>query len=93
MQTTAQSGYLPLTASGPHIFQVAVPLGQTVEGVIALTASTDETAQGVSLILASVAAVLVDVTDGNLNRGVIVGLDDAVCGAAFAGHVAVRVLH
>lgn len=80
---------LPLAASGPDVLEVAVALGKAVEGVVALAAGTDETAEGVGLVLAGVAAVLVNLADGDLDRGVVVGLDDAVGGAALAGHVAV----
>lgn len=80
---------LPLAGSGPDVLEVAIALGKAVEGVIALAAGTDEAAQSVGLVLAGVAAVLVNLADGELDRGVVVGLDDAVGGAALAGHVAV----
>jgi hypothetical protein len=79
---------LPLAAGGPHVADVAVTLGETVQGVIALAAGTDEAAQSVGLVLAGVAAVLVNLADGDLDGGVVVGLDDAVGGAALAGDVA-----
>jgi len=80
---------LPLAGSSPDVLEVAVTLSKTVEGVIALAAGTDEAAQSVGLVLAGVATVLIDLADGNLDGGVVVGLDDAVGGAALAGHVAV----
>lgn len=67
-------------------------MGKAVEGVIALAAGTDETAQSVDLVLTGVAAVLVNLANGELDRGVVVGLDDAVGGAALAGHVTVEVV-
>ena len=85
--TTASN--LSLAAGGPDVLQVAVTLSEAVEGVIALTAGTDEATQSVGLVLAGVAAVLVNLADGQLDRGVVVGLDDAVGGAALAGHVAI----
>jgi hypothetical protein len=89
MQTTPspQWLHLALAGGGPHALEVTVTLGQAVEGVVALTAGADETAHGVGLVLASVAAVLVNLADGDLDGGVVVGLDDPVGGAALAGHV------
>lgn len=89
MRTTHSAANLALAGGGPHVLEVTVTLGQAVEGVVALTAGTDETAHGVGLVLAGVAAVLVNLADGDLDGGVVVGLDDAVGGAALAGHVAV----
>ena len=83
------AAHLVLAGSRPHVLQVAVTLSQTVEGVIALTTGTNEAAQSVGLVLAGVAAVLVNLANGELDGGVVVGLDDAVGGAALAGHVAV----
>lgn len=77
-----------LAGSGPHVLEVTVTLGQAVERVIALAAGADEAAQSVGVVLAGVAAVLVNLADGELNRGVVVGLDDAVGGAALARDVA-----
>lgn len=79
---------LPLTAGSPHVPDVSIALGKAVEGVVALAAGTDEAAQSVGLVLAGVAAVLVNLADGDLDGGVVVGLDDAVGGAALAGDVA-----
>jgi len=79
---------LPLTASRPHVLEVTVALRQPVQRVIALAARAHKTAQGVGLVLAGVAAVLVDLGDGDLDGAVVVGLDDAVGGRALAGDVA-----
>lgn len=81
---------LALAGGGPDVLEVSIALGQAVEGVIALAAGTDEAAKSVGLVLAGVAAVLVNLADGELDGGVVVGLDDAVGGAALAGHVAVE---
>lgn len=81
---------LPLAGSSPDVLEVTVTLGQTVEGVVTLTAGTDEAAESEGLVLAGVATVLVNLADGELDGGVVVGLDDAVGGAALAGHVAVE---
>lgn len=61
---------------------------EAVEGVVALTHGADETAEGVDLVVAlDGAAVLVDLGDGDLDGTVVLGLDDAVGGAALAGDV------
>lgn len=78
-----------MARSRPDILQVTITLCKTVEGVVALAAGTDEAAHGVGLVLAGVAAVLVDLANGDLNRGVVVGLDDTVGCAALARDVAV----
>lgn len=78
-----------MALSRPDVLQVTITLGKAVEGVIALTAGTDEAAHRVGLVLAGVATVLVDLADGDLNRGVVVGLDDTVGCAALARDVAV----
>lgn len=81
---------LPLAGGGPDVLEETVTLSEAVEGVVALTAGTDEAAESEGLVLAGVAAVLVNLADGDLDGGVVVGLDDAVGGAALAGHVAVE---
>lgn len=81
---------LALAGGGPDVLEVTVTLGQAVEGVVALAAGTDEAAKSVGLVLAGVATVLVNLANGELDRGVVVGLNDAVGGAALAGHVAVE---
>jgi hypothetical protein len=80
---------LPLAAGGPDVADVAITLAEAVQGVIALATGTDEAAESIALVLAGVATVLVDLADGDLDGGVVVGLDDAVGGAALAGDVAV----
>jgi hypothetical protein len=45
------------------------------------------------LALACKSAVLINLADGDLDRGVILGLDDTVGRAAFAGNVAVKRLN
>lgn len=82
---------LTLAGGSPDVLEVTVTLGQTVEGVVTLAAGTDEAAESEGLVLAGVATVLVNLADGELDGGVVVGLDDAVGGAALAGHVAVEV--
>ena len=79
-----------LSAAAPHTLEVAVPLGEPVHAVVALAHRAHETAQGVGLVLAGVAAVLVNVADGDLGGGVVGGLDDAVRRGALAGDVTFR---
>ena len=88
-QHPLQSSDLTLAGSSPDVLEVSVTLSEAVQGVITLTTGTDETAQSVGVVLAGVATVLVNLADGDLDGGVVVGLDDAVGGAALAGHVAV----
>jgi hypothetical protein len=78
-----------LAAPAPHVLQQPVPLAQPVQRIVALAHRAHEAAQCVDLVLARVAAVLVHFADGDLHRGVVLGFDDAVGGAAFAGDVAV----
>lgn len=62
---------------------------QAVDGVVALAHGADETAEGVHVVLAGDGtAVLVNLGDRNLDGTVVLGLDDAVGGAALAGDVA-----
>lgn len=77
-----------LPAGAPDVLEEAVTLGQAVDGVVALAHGANETAEGVGLVLAGVAAVLVDLADGDLSGSVVLGLDDAVGGRALAGDVA-----
>jgi hypothetical protein len=83
-----QSHLLTLFRRRPHVLQQSISLCQSVERVIALAHGTDEAAEGVGDVVAGVAAGLVDLTDRDLYRGVVLGLDDAVGSAAFARDVA-----
>jgi hypothetical protein len=79
-----------LSARAPYALQETVSLCEAVDAVVALAHGTHEAAEGVRLVLASVPAVLADLADGDLDRGVVLGLDDAVRRAALAGDVAER---
>ena len=81
---------LPHPAPTPHILQQPIPLCQPIQRIIPLTHSPHEAAQGIDLVLARVAAVLIDFADGDLNGGVVFSFDDAVGCAAFTGDVAGR---
>lgn len=71
--------------------EIAIALEDPVDGVVGLTLGPDEAAEGVHLGLAGVAAVLVDLGDGELDRGVILGLDQAVGRRALARDVTVMI--
>jgi hypothetical protein len=75
-----------VSARVPDVLE-AVALGEAVHAVVALAHGADEAAEGVDLVLASVTAVLVNLGDGDLDRAVVLGLDDAVGRAALAGDV------
>lgn len=79
--------HLSLAASGPDILQQTIALSKSVQRVVALAPGTDETAESVHLVLTGVTAVLVNLSDGDLHRGVILGLNDAVGCAALSWDV------
>jgi len=78
-----------LSGSGPDILEQTITLSEAVQRVITLTHRTDETAEGVVDALTDVASVLINLSDRDLDRRVVLGLDDAVGGAALARHVAI----
>ena len=79
--------HLPRTT--PDVLEETVALRKAVHAVVGLAHGAHEAAEGVGLVLAGVAAVLVDLGDGELHRGVVLGLDDAVGCAALAWDVPV----
>ena len=78
---------LPLPRRAPDALEEAVSLGKPVHGVVRLAHGAHEAAEGIGLVLAGVAAVLVNLADAELDRGVVLGLDNAAGGAALAGDV------
>ena len=63
---------------------------QAVHGVVALAHCADEAGQGVNVVLSGDGtAVLINLGDRDLDGAVVLGLDDAVGGAALARDVAV----
>jgi hypothetical protein len=76
-----------LSLRAPDTLEEAVLLGEPVDGVVALAHGADEAAEGVDLVVAGVATVLIDLADADLNGAVVLGLDDAAGGAALAGDV------
>jgi hypothetical protein len=81
---------LSLAASTPDILQQAIPLRQSVQGIIALTHSSYKSAQGIDLALACESTVLINLANGDLDGCVILCLDNAVGGTALAGDVTVK---
>jgi hypothetical protein len=79
-----------LSGSGPDVLEVTVTLSEAVDAVVRLAHGADEAAESVGLGLAGESAVLVDLCDGDLDGTVVLGLDDAVGGAALAGDVTAR---
>jgi hypothetical protein len=79
-----------LSGSGPDVLEVAITLSEAVDAVVRLAHGADEAAESVGLGLAGESAVLVDLCDGDLDGTVVLGLDDAVGGAALAGDVTAR---
>lgn len=79
-----------LTLRRPDVLDKTVALRQAVQSVVGLAHSANEAAEGVDVVLAGDgAAGLVNLGDGDLNGGVVLGLDDAVGGRALAGDVAI----
>ena len=77
-----------LSAGAPDSLEEAVLLCQPVERVVALAHGAHKAGEGISLVLAGVAAVLVDLANADLNGGMVLGLDDTASGTALAGDVA-----
>jgi hypothetical protein len=73
----------------PNGLQEPIPLRQSVQAVVALSAAAHEATERVHLVLTGVAARLVDFADADLDGGVVFGFNDAVCGGALAGDVTV----
>lgn len=80
-----------LSDGAPDVLDEAVALGQTVERIVALAHGPDKSAEGVDVVLAlDGTAVLVNLRNRDLDRGVVLGLDDAVRGAALAWDVTAK---
>lgn len=82
--------HLHLSLRRPDVLDKTVALGKAVQGIVGLAHGADEAAQSVDVVLAGDgAAGLVNLGDGDLDGGVVLGLDDAVGGRALAGDVAI----
>ena len=77
-----------LSLGAPHTLKQAIPLCKPVQRIIALATRTDKPTESINLIFASVTTVLVNLANGDLHGGVVVGFNNAIGGAAFAGDVA-----
>ena len=86
---TQTSVFLSRRLPTPNGLQEPIPLRQSVQAVVALSTAAHEATERVDLVLAGVAARLVDFADADLDGGVVFGFDDAGCGGALAGDVAV----
>jgi len=76
-----------LAASAPHVLQQTISLCQSVQGIIALAHRSYKSAKCVNLALAGESTVLVNLSYGDLDGGMVLGLDDAVGGAALSWDV------
>lgn len=83
---------IPLPGAAPDTLEEAILLCEPVEAIVALAHGADEAAQGVNLVVASVAAVLVNLANADLDRSVVLGLDDASGGRLRGVSIAVRAL-
>jgi hypothetical protein len=86
---TQTSVFLSRRLPTPNGLQEPIPLRQSVQAVVTLSTAAHEATESVDLVLASVAARLVDFADADLDGGMVFGFDDAICGGALAGDVAV----
>jgi len=76
-----------LSLGAPHTLKQAIPLCKPVQRIIALATRTNKPTESINLVFASVTAVLVNLANRDLHGGVVVGFNDAVSSAAFAGDV------
>jgi hypothetical protein len=79
-----------LSGSAPDALEEAILLCEPVEAVVALAHGADEAAEGVDLVVAGVAAVLVNLADADLDGSVVLGLDDASGGRLEGISIATR---
>jgi hypothetical protein len=79
-----------LSGSAPDALEETILLCEPVEAVVALAHGADEAAEGVDLVVARVAAVLVNLADADLDGSVVLGLDDASGGRLGGISIALR---
>jgi hypothetical protein len=80
----------PLPRSAPDALEEAVLLCEPVDAVVALAHGAYEAAERVCLVLARVAAVLIDLADADLDGRVVLGFDDASGGRLAGISIAIR---
>lgn len=85
-----KSANLSLGLTAPDVLQQTITLGQSVQRIITLSHSSDETAESINLVLAGSASILINLCDGDLNGSVVLGLDDTVGCAAFTWNVKIN---
>lgn len=78
----------PLTGVRPDVLQQTVVLSQTVQGVVTLTSGSDVAGQSVSDVFTwDGTALFVNLSNVDLNRGVVLGLDNSVGGRTLSWNV------
>jgi hypothetical protein len=84
--------HIPKHLSGrtPDALEEAILLCEPVEAVVGLAHGADEATEGVDLVVTGVAAVLVNLADGDLDGSVVLGLDDASGGRLECVSIAIR---
>src|ERR1700761_1040359 len=75
-----------LSTRTPDALQKSVSLGQSVQCIVALAHATHKSTKRKRVVLAGVPAILIDLCNGDLHRGVVLGFDDAVGCRALAGN-------
>ena len=63
---------------------------ESVKAVVGLAHGANEAGDGVDLVVPGVAAVLVNLADAELDRGVVLGLDDASGGRLGGVSISIR---
>lgn len=66
-----------LTGRAPDGLEESILLCEPVKAVVGLAHGANEAGDGVDLVVTGVAAVLVNLADAQLDRGVVLGPDDA----------------
>ncbi|PKX88451.1 uncharacterized protein P174DRAFT_338167, partial [Aspergillus novofumigatus IBT 16806] len=62
-----------LAAGSSDVAHIAVTLAEVVQGVITLTMSIEEATESIALVVASIATVLINLANGDLDGGMVIG--------------------
>jgi len=81
--------YGKLSLCRPDILQQSITLSQSVEAIVALCARPNVSTQRVRDVLSSVSSLVVNFAHVDLNRAVVVRLDDTASRRALSGDVEV----
>lgn len=84
------SFFFPLFGTGPDLVEESSLLAKAVHRVIGLAHGANEASERKRCVLSGSATLGGNVGNGDLDRGVVLGADDAVGGAALAGDVAAQ---